>query len=182
MKKFTPISILVLIMFIVTACASPTPAATQAPAEPTTAVPTEPAPTEAVATDVPATTEAPTESGATEAPAASGNQVDITLADNTIDASATTFQVGVPYTLVITNTGQRAHNFNINPPVSVAGSLEQALDSALLIVPQEQLGPGQTATVEFTFPDTADGQLLEFSCLIRRHYDDGMKVDITVTQ
>jgi len=64
----------------------------------------------------------------------------------------------------------------------VAGSIEQALDSALLVVPQEQLAPGQTATVEFTFPDTAAGQLLEFSCLITRHYDDGMKVDITVTQ
>jgi uncharacterized cupredoxin-like copper-binding protein len=94
----------------------------------------------------------------------------------------TSFQVGVPYTLVITNTGQRAHNFNINPPVAVAGSIDQALDSALLVVPQEQLAPGQTATVELTFPDTAAGQLLEFSCLIRRHYDDGMKVDITVAE
>jgi uncharacterized cupredoxin-like copper-binding protein len=36
--------------------------------------------------------------------------------------------------------------------------------------------------VEFTFPATAAGQLLEFSCLIRQHYEDGMKVDITVTQ
>jgi uncharacterized cupredoxin-like copper-binding protein len=108
--------------------------------------------------------------------------VDITLADNTIDTSMTSFQVGVPYTFVITNTGQHAHNFNINPPVAVAGSLEQALDSALLVVPQEQLAPGQTATVEFTFPDTAAGQLLEFSCLIRRHYDDGMKVDIAVSE
>jgi uncharacterized cupredoxin-like copper-binding protein len=49
-------------------------------------------------------------------------------------------------------------------------------------VTHEQLSPGQSTTVEFTFPDTADGQVLEFSCLIRRHYDDGMKVDITVAQ
>jgi uncharacterized cupredoxin-like copper-binding protein len=163
MKKFTSIFIVVLVMFLIAACSSPTPSTTQAPAQP-------------------AATEAPTESAATEAPAASGNEVDITLADNTIDASMTTFQVGVPYTFVITNTGRRAHNFNINPPVSVAGSLDQALDSALLIVPQEQLSPGQSTTVEFTFPETAAGQLLEFSCLIRRHYEDGMKVDITVTQ
>ena len=178
MKRITPLLTIVLVMFLAAACASPTPAVTQEPTQPAV---TE-APTESVATEAPAATEAPTESGATEAPATSGNQVDVTLADNTIDASMTTFQVGVPYTFVITNTGQRAHNFNINPPVSVAGSLEQALDSALLVVPQAQLGPGQTTTVEFTFPDTAEGQLLEFSCLIRRHYDDGMKVDITVTQ
>ena len=178
MKRIAPLLIAVLVMFLAAACGSPTLAVTQAPAQPAVTQ----APTESVATEVPAATEIPTESVATEAPAVSGNQVDITLADNTIDASTTTFQVGVPYTFVITNAGRHAHNFNINPPVSVAGSLEGALNSALLAVPQEQLGPGQTATVEFTFPDTAEGQLLEFSCLIRRHYDDGMKVDITVTQ
>ena len=107
--------------------------------------------------------------------------MDITLADNTIDASQTEFQVGVPYTFVITNTGRHAHNFNITPPVSVAGSLEAALNSALLAVPQEQLGPGASVTVEYTFPDSAAGQLLEFSCLIRKHYEDGMVLGITVT-
>jgi uncharacterized cupredoxin-like copper-binding protein len=35
--------------------------------------------------------------------------------------------------------------------------------------------------VEYTFPDSAAGQLLEFSCLIRRHYEDGMVLEITVT-
>ena len=163
MKRVTSLFIVALVMFLVAACASPTPVATQEPAQP-------------------AATEAPTQAEATEsAPVTGGTQVDITLADNTIETNMTSFQVGVPYTFVITNAGRHAHNFNINPPVSVAGSLEQALDSALLAVPQEQLSPGQSMTVEFTFPDTAAGQLLEFSCLIRRHYDDGMKVDITVT-
>ena len=170
MKRITRLSILVLIMFAVAACGSPTPAATQAPA-------TDISPAQPAATEIPAQSEA------TEAPAASGNgtQVDITLADNTIDASQTEFQVGVPYTFVITNSGRHAHNFNINPPVSVSGSLDAALNSALLAVPQGQLGVGAKVTVEYTFPDTAAGQLLEFSCLIRRHYDDGMKLDITVT-
>jgi uncharacterized cupredoxin-like copper-binding protein len=163
MKRVTSLFIVTSVMFLVAACASPTSVATQEPAQP-------------------AATEAPTRSEATEsAPVTGGTQVDITLADNTIETKMTSFQVGVPYTFVITNAGRHAHNFNINPPVSVAGSLEQALDSALLAVPQEQLSPGQSMTVEFTFPDTAAGQLLEFSCLIRKHYDDGMKVDITVT-
>jgi len=161
MKRIFPF--VLMLMFLAAACSSPTSAPTQAPAQP-------------------AATEAPAQSGATEAPASAGNQVTITLADNTIESSTTTFQVGVPYTFVITNSGRHAHNFNINPPVSVAGSLDAALTSALLAVPQEKLGVGATTTAEFTFPDSAAGQLLEFSCLIRRHYEDGMHVDITVTK
>jgi uncharacterized cupredoxin-like copper-binding protein len=163
MKRITLLFILALVTLLVAACGSVSPTATQAPVQPATEAPAGPAVTEPV-------------------PVTGGTQVDITLADNTIDTPMTSFQVGVPYTFVISNTGTHAHNFNINPPVSVAGSLEQALDSALLVVPQEQLAPGQNATVEFTFPDTAAGQLLEFSCLIRRHYDDGMKIDITVSE
>ena len=159
MKRFSLLFILIAAAFFATACGSPTQPSEQ-----------------------PAAPEAPTQANATEAPAVSGNQVDITLADNTIDASMTTFQVGVPYTFVVTNAGHHAHNFNINPPVSLTGSLEGALDSALLVVPQEQLGVGDSVTVEYTFPASAAGQLLEFSCLIKRHYDDGMRLDITVTE
>ncbi len=164
MKKITPLSIIVLFIFFVAACSGQVSTATQAPVQPTA-------------------TEAPSQAAATEAPATgSGTQVNITLADNTIDASTTTFQVGVPYTFVIKNTGRHAHNFIINPPVSIAGSLEAALNSALLAVPQEQLPVGATVTVEYTFSDSAAGQLLEFSCLIRKHYEDGMRLDITVTK
>jgi uncharacterized cupredoxin-like copper-binding protein len=161
MKRITPISIVVLIMFLATACASASPATQESAA------------TEATPLQL-ATLETP--------PVGTGTPIDITLADNTIEASQLEFQVGVPYSFVITNTGTHAHNFNVNPPVSMVGSLEAALDSALLVVPQQQLGPGASVTVDFTFPPDSAGQLLEFSCLIRRHYDDGMKVDITVTQ
>lgn len=165
MKKIVSLSLLVLVMFLVTACGGSTSAAaTQAPAQP-------------------AATEPPSQSNPTEAGAVdSGTQVAITLADNTIESSLTTFQAGVPYTFVITNTGRRAHNFNINPPVSVVGSLDAALDNALLVVKQEQLSPGASVTVEYTFPESAAGQTLEFSCLIRRHYEDEMFLPLTVRQ
>lgn len=164
MKKITPFSIIVLIMLVVTACGSPTRAGTQEPARPTA-------------------TEAPSQSGPAElGPVDGGTEVTVTLADNTIESSLTTFQVGVPYTFLIKNTGHHAHNFNISTPVDVAGSLDQALDTALLSVPQGQLGVGASTTVQYTFPDSAAGQQLEFSCLIRRHYEDGMKLAITVTK
>jgi uncharacterized cupredoxin-like copper-binding protein len=155
MQKIVLVSFIALIMFLTTACGGPT-TATQAPVQP----------------------------AATQASSSAGNstEVDVTLADNTINSSLTTFQAGVAYTFVIKNTGRHAHNFNINTPVSTAGSLDTALTSALLAVPQEQLGVGATATVQYTFPDSAAGQELEFSCLIKRHYEDGMKLSITVTK
>lgn len=157
---------LIVIPMLITACGSATPAATQPPA---TQLPA----TQPPATEVPAT-EPPTASG-------TGTQVDITLVDNKIQSPVTTFQVGVPYTFVITNAGQRGHNFNISTPVSEAGSLDSALQTALLAVPQSQLGPGASVTVEYTFPTSAAGQNLEFSCLIRMHYQMGMLLPITVT-
>ena len=180
MKRITIRSVLVIGILIITACGSATPniPATQPPATepPTTEVqPTQPVATEASATQ-PAVAESPT------AAASGATQVNITLADNTIESPVTTFQARVPYTFVITNAGQHAHNFNINTPVSIAGSLDAAFQSALLAVPQDQLGAGASVTVEYTFPESAVGQTLEFSCLIRRHYEDGMLLPITVTQ
>jgi uncharacterized cupredoxin-like copper-binding protein len=167
MKRITLLFIAMIAMIIVTACGASAPTATQAPVS------------------QPVATEAPVQSGATatDAPvAATGTQVDVTLGDNTIDSSLTTFQVGVPYTFVITNKGNHAHNFNITQPVSVAGSLDAALQNALLVVPKDQLGGGAQVTVQYTFPDTAASTQLEFSCLITRHYEDGMKLAITVTK
>ena len=113
--------------------------------------------------------------------AANSEQVQVTLADNTIASSLTAFKVGVPYTFVIKNNGNHQHNFNINPPVSVTGSEDASLKSALLTVAQEQLPIGGGTTVQYIFPPSAAGTALEFSCLIRRHYELGMRLAITVT-
>ena len=126
---------------------------------------------------------APTVSASTPSSAAAGSptEVMVTLADNTITSSLSAFKVGVPYTFVIRNTGRHEHNFNINEPTDVTGSLDASLSSALLTVDQQDLPIGGSKTVSYTFTDAAIGKTLEFSCLIRRHYDDGMRLAITVT-
>lgn len=158
MQKIFFSVIAVLMVIGLAACGSAKPAATQA----------------APAGQAPASTQSSS--------ASDGNTVQVTLGDNTIQSSLTSFKAGVPYTFVVTNSGRHAHNFNIAPPASVAGSIDSALQQALLSVPQDQLGVGQSATVSFTFPDSAVGAQLEFSCLIPRHYEDGMLLPITVTK
>jgi uncharacterized cupredoxin-like copper-binding protein len=156
MKKIALLSVMVFSLLIATACGSPAKAATQpsSPSNPSSA----------------------------SSSSGSGTQVNISLADNTIKSSLTTFQVGVPYTFVVTNTGNHTHNFNINTPVSAAGSLDAALSSALMSITRDKLGSGASATVNYTFPASAAGAPLEFSCLIKSHYEDGMTLAITVTK
>ena len=153
MKRTVLLSIVVAALLLLTACSTP-----------------------AEAQPVPANSSA-------NQPASSGNgtEVDVTLADNTIQSSLTTFKAGVPYRFVIINNGTHQHNFNINPPADIAGGLDQALAKALLTVDQGQLPLGGGTTVTYTFPASAVGQKLEMSCLIKRHYEDGMRLQITVT-
>ncbi len=129
----------------------------------------------------PAATQSAPSAGSGVQAASGGTEVDVTLADNTIQSSLTTFKAGVPYRFVIINNGNHLHNFDISTPVSVAGSLDAALSGALLSVTQDKLPIGGGTTVEYTFPTSAVGKPLEFSCLIKRHYEDGMRLAITVT-
>ncbi len=158
MKQIVLISALVINTLFVAACSTSTPAPQSSP---------QPAPA--------------TASAAQASSSGNGTQVTVTLADNTIASSLTTFKAGVPYTFVIKNTGNHAHNFNISAPVSVTGSEDNSLASALLVVMQDKLPIGGGTTVEYTFPASAVGMQLEFSCLIKRHYEDGMRLAINVT-
>ena len=135
----------------------------------------------ACGTSTPSATEVSVPQSSEQSTAANGTEVTITLEDNNITSSLTEFQVGVPYKFVITNAGSHGHNFNIAQPASVVGSLNAALQGALLAVPRNQLGAGAQVTVEYTFPTSATSTQLEFSCLITRHYEDGMFLAITVT-
>jgi len=175
MKRIAFYSLLTIGVMILSACGGPAPAAeptvqpepTAQPADPT-AAPTDAAPTQGNPVQAPPPVEGPT-------------RVEITLADNTITSNVTSFKANGTYTFVITNNGRHEHNFNIAPPVALAGGYGEALAQALLAVDETQIPPGSSMSTEFTFPADSAGATLEFSCLIRRHYEDGMRLEITVT-
>jgi uncharacterized cupredoxin-like copper-binding protein len=116
------------------------------------------------------------------APQADGKvPVAVTLGDNWVQSDLTTFKVGVTYVITVTNSGNRAHNFNINRPAEkTTDGINKAVSEALLHIPEEKLSPGSVVTVEYTFTEAAPAGTLEFSCLIERHYKSGQLLPIIV--
>lgn len=125
--------------------------------------------------------------------------VTVTLTDFKIEASTTTFEVGKTYRFVVTNEGTLNHEFMILPPTEDTSmmateegmnmgdegmDMDQMHEIALVVVviEEDQLPPGTTQTVEFTFKDPAGSGELEMACHTPGHYDAGMKESITVTE
>jgi len=174
MKKF--VFIMLMLAFMVSACGGtsiPTPIATQAPTEINQVVAS---PVPAVSTSTPEATVEPAQSTDSKV------QVLVTEGDNWIKSDLTTFKVGVTYVFTVTNTGRRAHIFSISHPVTEisASGIDAAKKGALLLVSQDQLFPGDVATVEYTFTEPASAGTLEFACLIFMHYKMGQFLPIVV--
>lgn len=112
-------------------------------------------------------------------------EVQVTLTEFGIVSSLTDFEAGVPYRFVVTNAGTVEHEFMIMPPLTEdemgmgmdMGELDQL---ALAMIEAEDLQPGATASLEFTFTGTAPAGLLEFACHTPGHYEANMKLPITV--
>ncbi len=116
----------------------------------------------------------------TEAVTPPPTDVQITLTDFQIQSSITNFKVDVPYHFIITNNGAVAHEFMIIPPTEGPVPNEEAWTMALTGVRQENLQPGDTATLDYTFLEAAPAGTLEFACHLPGHYEAGMHLAITV--
>jgi uncharacterized cupredoxin-like copper-binding protein len=122
------------------------------------------------------------------APTSSANaqNVQVTLTDFAIQSSRTTFSIGTPYHFLITNNGHTTHEFMIMPPQSKEMSMGNMHDVALLHV--DSIAIGEEKTLDFTFShenvmknDTSmNMNNFEFACHLPGHYEQGMKLPITI--
>ncbi|HKI54583.1 MAG TPA: hypothetical protein VJ987_10700 [Anaerolineales bacterium] len=113
------------------------------------------------------------------------NEVTITLTDFGIESSRTSFEVGVPYHFIITNEGAINHEMMIMAPLTedqmmMDMDMEQMDAMALAMIEEDELTPGTTRTLDYTFTEPAPDGSLEFSCHVEGHYVAGMKLPITV--
>ena len=108
-------------------------------------------------------------------------QVQITETDFHIASSVTNFTPGTPYHFVITNNGHTAHEFMIMPKSegSMNGMSMGNMD-ALALAKMQNIAPGQTVTLDYTFPSSAAGSHPEFACYLPGHYEAGMRLGVMV--
>ena len=107
-------------------------------------------------------------------PAAAGD-VQVTLIDGSISASATTFTVGQKYTFQVMNMGTLPHQFYIEK----AGAEDQPLKSDSGNAEIEAFDAGKTMTLEFTFTEPGTYQ---FACHVPGDYAAGMALTIHVVE
>lgn len=110
---------------------------------------------------------APTPSGPVE--------VQVSLQEFTITSSLSTLQAGVPYHFVITNNGTIAHELVLEGAGVVDEPLEA--DGREGEVEEDELPPGATATLDWTFDTAGDYQM---ACHVPGHYEAGMVTTFTV--
>ncbi|MEX1071729.1 MAG: hypothetical protein WEC37_03795 [Anaerolineales bacterium] len=109
--------------------------------------------------------------------------VNISLTEFSFQSSLTTFEAGQTYRFVIVNDGTVNHEFTIMPPgptVMEMEGMDHNMEGALAHVGEEELTPGATATVEYTFREAATLGSIEFACHLTAHYEAGMFTPISV--
>lgn len=115
-----------------------------------------------------------------QTPAPGAIEVKVTLVEFHISSTLTVFHAGMTYHFTISNVGQQVHEFLIMPDKPDGSPLPPGVQFNQKLIEIEQVAPGSTLTINFTFSPTSAGRY-EIACLMRGHYMAGMKLPIRVT-
>ena len=105
----------------------------------------------------------------------------ISETDYKIASSLQRFVVGDTYHFSVKNAGKVAHEFMIMPSAMAMGGTSMSDMDKQAVVHISNLNPGETKTVDYTFPSSSAGSHPEFACHLPGHYEAGMKLDVTVS-
>ena len=107
----------------------------------------------------------------------------ITLSDFHIISSVMLFTPGALYHFTVTNTGKTAHELMLlsstMKTMDMSGMPMRLMDT-MALAHREQINPGETTTLDYTFALQGAGVHPEFSCRLPGHYAAGMHLDVTV--
>jgi uncharacterized cupredoxin-like copper-binding protein len=108
--------------------------------------------------------------------------VPVTLSDFKVSSSTTTFSAGTPYHFVVTNNGKTVHELMVLPSMEGMGSMSMDDMHKQSLAMIDSIAPGESKTVNITFPSSSVGSSLELACHLPGHYEAGMKLPITVSK
>src|ERR1041385_8361641 len=99
--------------------------------------------------------------GGTPYNAIGSQRVQVKLSEYTIDTSLTSFTADKPYHFVIRNSGQTTHELMIMPKAE--GSMKSmSMGDMKSLAQVENISPGETKTLDYTFPSSAVGSHPQF--------------------
>jgi len=109
------------------------------------------------------------------------NSVQVTEKEYTIASSRTSFSPGTTYHFVVTNNGMTAHEFMIMPKSEgIMSGMPMSHMDKLALAAIDNINPGETKTLDYTFPSAAANSQPEFACYLPGHYEAGMKYGVMV--
>lgn len=123
----------------------------------------------------------PTSSSTGSSSGQAPTQVTVGLSEYAIQSSQTTFTPGKAYHFVVTNNGNTAHEFMIMPnAMGTMGNMDMRSMDKMALAAIDTVNPGQTKTLDYTFPASTQGSHPQFACYLPGHYEAGMKQDVAV--
>jgi uncharacterized cupredoxin-like copper-binding protein len=104
--------------------------------------------------------------------------VKVELRDFSVTPAKTTLKAGTPYLLQVTNHGEATHELVVEPAGKVDEPLETTVNGKELESEVEDIAPGDTKTLLWTFRDPGQYQM---ACHVPGHFEAGMKATFAVT-
>jgi hypothetical protein len=106
----------------------------------------------------------------------------VVLKDTKIISTMTTFKPGLPYRIVLSNQGNKDHQFAVlSTSLNVAQMTATQLQKAALAYVRD-VAPGKSAIIDFTFPVTAVGVSYEMASYPKSSSQGGVILPIAVKQ
>ena len=106
-------------------------------------------------------------------------KVYVTLQEYFITSSLREFHAGIHYYFIVTNRGHVVHEFMMMREKLDGTPVSFDEDSSTMFIHIEQVFPGTTLRMNFTFSPSLIGKS-EIACLMRGHYAAGMHLPIVV--
>jgi uncharacterized cupredoxin-like copper-binding protein len=111
----------------------------------------------------------------------SPRQALISESDFHISSSVTMFTPGVPYHFVVQNKGHVEHELMLMPAnMDMTNGMAMHRMDQMALLEVAHLAPGQTKTLDYTFPDSTIGEHLQLACHYPGHYQAGMSLNVMV--